>query len=307
MTSQVTRSHRFRRVVRRKAFWGLISVPLIIAGICGWLTAPLEPPSASGTTPNLLAAPPVRAEEQLQAWPTTAMEGDTATTLLLSSLLSAQARLEAAGGYRAVFRKTERISGKVGDEQVMEMKSRLHPFSIYFKYRTPETGKEVVYAVGRYDNDIIAHGVGLSRKLIPRIKVAPESRIAMLGNRHPITDAGLAKLLDKLIHFRRLDLQDPEAVTLLDRIPNPEGGEWLRSIHTHPRQNGVRPFQRVEVLYHPEHRIPVQITSYEWPQPGDDGTLKLAERYSYDELQLDSTLTDLDFDPANPAYDFTRF
>lgn len=307
MTEQARRTRRIARIIGRKTLWGLISVPLIIAGICGWLTAPLEPPSNSPALPTLLSRPRPLDPPKLPAWPSTALEGDEATSILLASLLSARDRLEAVGGYSAVFRKTERISGKLGDEQVMEMKSRLNPFSVYFKYRTPEAGKEVVYAEGRYDNDLVAHGVGLSRKLVPRIKVAPDSRIAMMGNRHPITDAGLAKLLDKLIHFRRLDQKDPDAVTLLDRIPNPSGGEWLRSIHTHPRQSPERPFQRVEVLYDPETRIPIQISSYDWSRPEDNGDLKLAERYVYEDMVLNPSLTDQDFDPANPQYDFTRF
>jgi len=307
MMDHEKRPRRFAKFVRRKAFWMAISTPLIIAAVCGWLTAPLEPPSATNTQANLANTTKPATEPAIPDWPSMVLDGKQATSILLASLISAQAQLEAVGGYTAVFRKTERISGKLGAEQILEMKSRLKPFSIYFKYRTPEAGKEVVYAEGRYDNDLVAHGVGISRRLIPRIKVAPNSATAMWGNRHPITDAGLANLLKRLIYFRRMDLEDPEAVTILDRIPRPEGGEWYRSVHTHPHQNSERPFQKVEVLYDPETRIPVQISSYGWTEPGDEGEHKLAERYAYDNLVLCPTLTDLDFDPANPAYDFTRF
>jgi hypothetical protein len=37
------------------------------------------------------------------------------------------------------------------------------------------------------------------------------------------------------------------------------------------------------------------------------GDLQLAERYCYEDLKLDVTLTALDFDPANPDYGFHRF
>ncbi|HEU5115651.1 MAG TPA: DUF1571 domain-containing protein [Isosphaeraceae bacterium] len=33
----------------------------------------------------------------------------------------------------------------------------------------------------------------------------------------------------------------------------------------------------------------------------------MAEQYEYDDLNLNAPLTDLDFDPANPDYDFKRF
>ena len=54
-------------------------------------------------------------------------------------------------------------------------------------------------------------------------------------------------------------------------------------------------------------RLPAQIRSYDWPEPGETGDLKLAERYTYEQLDFDASLTDLDFDPANPEYAFSRF
>ena len=294
-------------MVRRKAFWAVVSIPLIIAGICGWLTEPLEAPSNS--SPAAVAVPEEAAETRpaLGEWPVTPINGRAATQLLLDSLLDAESRLEAARAYSALLRKTERLKGKLGSEQVIEIKSRLHPFSIYLRYRTPEPGKEVVYSEGRYENHVIAHGVGISRTLIPRLKVAPDSMVAMSGNRHPITDAGLGKLTAKLIGFRRMDLVDPESVTVLDRIKDDSGREWLRSFHTHPNPNSERPFKNVEVLYHPETRIPYKISSYDWLKPGETGEPQLAERYTYDDLKLGIPLTDTDFDPANPAYEFSRF
>ena len=62
------------------------------------------------------------------------------------------------------------------------------------------------------------------------------------------------------------------------------------------------------MLYDPETRLPRRIDSYDWPEPGKGpGALQLAERYSYEDLDLDAPLSDLDFDPANPAYAFSRF
>ena len=292
-----------RRFMRNKWVWATASVPLIIAGICGWLTAPLEPPSPSSgsvTVPSRPHAAPVGLPE----WPNRAMSGPGATELLLTSLLDAKARLQAAGGYTAVLRKLERIGGSLGDEQVMEMKARLDPFAMYLKYRVPETGKEVVFARGRYDDQVVAHGVGLSRRFIPRIKVPPDSAIALLGNRHPITDAGLGNLTDKLIYYRRMDQGDSGAETTLDRFRDDDGREWLRSVHTHADPKADRPFARVEVLYDRDTRIPLRIANYDWPANGDEGDFKLAERYEYDDLVLAPPLSDLDFDPANPVYDF---
>jgi hypothetical protein len=78
-------------------------------------------------------------------------------------------------------------------------------------------------------------------------------------------------------------------------------------VHTHPHQTADRPFARVEVLYDPETYVPTDIRNYDWPSPSHTGGLPLAEHYSYDRLNLDASLTALDFDPANPAYAFHRY
>ena len=73
---------------------------------------------------------------------------------------------------------------------------------------------------------------------------------------------------------------------------------WRRSVHD---------IARVEVLYDPDHHLPLRIHSYDWPEPGHEGDLQLAESYIYKDLQLDAVLTALDFDPANPNYGFHRY
>ncbi len=296
------------RMVRRKLFWTAVTIPLLIAGACVWLTEPLEEisPGVSAATNSVPA--PLPELPKLPDWPTSTLDGQSATELLLASLREAKIRLEAAGGYSAVMRKTERLKGRLGSEQVLDMKCRHVPFSVYFKFRTPETGKEVVYSVGHYDDHVIAHGAGLARFAIPRLKVPPTSPLAMAGNRHPITDAGLLNLTNRLIGFREMDLKDPEARTVLDRIKDEVSGcDVLRSVHSHPHQKAERPFQLVEVLYDAETRIPIQIKSFDWPAPGETGDPKLAEAYRYDELKLGIELNDADFDPRNPAYAFSRF
>ncbi len=116
-------------------------------------------------------------------------------------------------GYTATFRKQERIGGKLGPEQTLAMKVRNRPFAIYLKFLAPKAGKEVVYAEGHHDNKVIAHNGDWTRRLVPRLAVAPDSPLALADSRHPVTEAGLVNLPDKLLHFRKLDMGDPDAVT----------------------------------------------------------------------------------------------
>lgn len=288
-----------------------------LAGASWWLTEPLEDRGSPGPNPAVAAAlspaepaEPIRVaaeRDELPAWPEGRLDGEPAKQLLLTTLLDVGRRLKQVDGYTATFRKQERISGDLRPEQTLAMKVRHQPFAIYLKFLAPTQGKEVVYAEGHHDNKVIAHSSGVSRWLVPRLAVAPDHPLALADNRHAVTEAGLANLTERLIGFRRLDLDDQDAVTILDRTTDREGRPWLRSVHTHPRRTPERPFARVEVLYDPESRFPLHISNFDWPEPGHQGELLLAERYFYDELDLTAPLSALDFDPANPSYSFHRY
>jgi hypothetical protein len=292
----------------------LILIPLGLAGLSWWLTEPLDG-TASTVSATIPSAPPTAAETAgsaggaltMASWAGGRLEGEPAKRLLLDMLLAVRERLNRVRGYTATMRKQERIGGKLGPEQTLAMKVRHQPFAIYFKFLAPTPGKEVVYAEGQHDNKVIAHGTGVARWLVPRLAVPPDHPLALAETRHPVTEAGLANLTEKLIGFRRMDLEDPDAVTILDRTTHPDGREWLRSVHLHAHRKSGRPFARVEVLYDPKSQLPLQISNYDWPEPGHQGELLLAERYVYDDLDLGAILTAHDFDPANPDYAFHRY
>jgi hypothetical protein len=293
--------------------WGLLLL-LPVAGVAGtswWLTEPLEDHGAdTAPAPDLPRAPrpelAAKPHEPL-AWPDERLEGMPAKQLLLDVLLDVDRRLDAIDFYTATFRKRERLRGVLGSEQTLAMKVRQHPFAIYLKFLDPTPGKEVVYAEGHHDNKVIAHATGVSRWLVPRLAVPPDHPLALAETRHAVTEAGLANLTEKLIGYRRIDINDPEAITILDRTTDDDGRAWLRSLHLHPANaTSQRPFARVEVLYDPETRFPLRIKNYDWPKKGHKGELLLAESYRYDDLNLNAPLTALDFDPANPAYAFHR-
>ena len=297
---------------RRHLLWLILAVPAILGLASWWLTEPLADRATS--LPRVLAEsdlppPPLPAPlaDGMPAWPEGRLDGDRAKALLLASVARSTARIGRVECYTATLRKLERLSGTLGPENVMAMKVRNRPFAIYLRFLAPKPGKEVVYAEGHYENKLIAHNGDWTRKLVPRLAVAPDSLVALADNRHPVTEAGLVHLTRKLLHFREMDMTDPDARTVLDRTTDPEGRAWLRSVHTHGSNDGTRPFARVEVLYDPATQYPLQITNYDWPAPGQAGPLELAERYIYDDLKLDVPLTAADFDPTNPDYAFMRY
>jgi hypothetical protein len=309
MVAIVPMAGRAAGLLRRRKW---LSLALIAPGLAvltsWWLTAPLEDEGASPvlSTTAPAPAPTISTSPDRPAWPEGRVEGIEAKTALLAVLEDAARRIDATSGYVATFKKQERIGGRLLPEQTMAMKVRQRPFAIYLKFLAPKPGKEVLYAEGHRKNKVLAHNGDWTRRLVPRLEVAPDSPTALADNRHPITEAGLSNLAHKLVAFRKLDVDDPEAVTILDRTTGPDGRPLLRSTHLHEHPNRSRPFARIEVLYDPATHFPMQISSYDWPQPGEEGE-SLVERYAYEGLVLDPSLTALDFDPANPAYEFLRY
>lgn len=314
-----------RRRLGRVFGGGAILCPLAVGASFGWwLTSEPAPDPSRGTVsaaPTSLASAPTHAEPGAQpdvvptssahapitAWPEARLEGQAAKEFLLRFTRDAAEQLARVPGYTATMRRRERIGGKLGPDQTLKLKVRHEPFSVYLRFEAPKAGKEAIYAEGQNDGHVVAHNGDWTRKLVPRLKVAPTSTIAMIDNRHPITDAGLANLTNKLLRFRELDLEDPHATTILDRSVADDGSVRYRSLHLHDFNDGVRPFAKVEVFYCPERRIPIEISSYEWPDPSaDSADLVLGEHYKYDDLDFDAELTALDFDPSNPAYEFHR-
>lgn len=232
---------------RRRGLWLLVlALPTILGAAAWWFTAPLSD-HPSGPPTHLAdsdqPAPPIPArDDSPPTWPEGTLSGDAAKKLLLASNERGLARLARVESYTATFRKRERINGKLGPEQTLAMKVRNRPFAIYLKFLAPKAGKEVVYAEGHHENKVIAHNGDWTRKIIPRLAVEPDSALALADTRHPVTEAGLVHLARKLFSFRKLDIDDADATTTLDRTTDTEGKTWLRSIHTHSVADGSRPF-----------------------------------------------------------------
>ena len=299
------RSHSTGRWLIRAILTFLSVAVTSLIVLSWWLTAPLEKvqdeSSSESTIPEALVKP-------LPVWPAESIEGLPAKQRLRDILLIVVSRLESISGYTATLKKQERIDGKLLAEQTLAIKIRNQPFAFYAKFLDPKPGKEVVYSDGHNQNQVIAHNGDWTRRLVPRLAVSPDSKLALNDSRHPVTEAGLVYLTRKLLNFRTIDMSDPEAGSTLDWAEGPDGRPWPRSIHTHPHPTPKRPFARIEVLYDPDSLIPRQIINYDWPAHGVEsgGELPLAERYLYLDLNFDVNLTDHDFDPANPDYAFHR-
>lgn len=244
--------------------------------------------------------------------------------------------------YRAIVTKQERISGKLAAVNRMELKLRNRPreahaagtagitvsdagtavntnavnpsrlMEVYLKFVEPKSlqGREVIWREGVNDNVMVVHETGFLN--LARIPLAPKSPLAMAGNRYPISDIGLEKLLEKLIEKGERDrLLGGCEVEIIDHV-EVAGRDCQRIVVTHPEpqvewegRSISHEFFRAIIDIDVEKNLPIHYASYLWPsKPG--GAPSLDEEYTYEDLQLNCELSDIDFDPDNENYEYPK-
>jgi hypothetical protein len=279
----------------------LLAFPLFLwVAPSPWLTASIRVWDLAGAS----HATPPDTELTIFTAPADRLEGLAAKQGVVELLDQALARLERITGYTATVRLQERVRGVLGSEQRLEMKLRHSPFAVYLKSLAPVMGREAIYAHGQNENKMVAHQVDWTRHLTPRLMLSPTHPLVLAYSRHPITESGLAHMAQSLRKAARLDLDDDGAVTVLTRVTDADGRAWLRSTHQYARPAPGRSFARVEVLYDPTTSLPLRMCGYDWPERGAAGEPLLAEHCAFDDLKIDVPMSDRDFDPDNPAYDF---
>jgi hypothetical protein len=182
--------------------------------------------------------------------------------------------------------------------------------SVYLKTTKPKSqaGREVIWIQDQNDNKLKAHEAGLLGMVT--VDLSPNSRLAMTGNRYPITEVGLEKLLRKLIERGERDrLLGPAEVRTSEnaKIGNVPC-KLLEIVHSEPwiEVDGKKvefEFHLAQVYIDEANLVPLKYASYGWPK-SEGKEPELLEMYTYENLQLNVGLTDSDFDPKNTNYRF---
>ena len=276
-----------------KKAWTLVSgvvVCWLFSGISALCQTAPEPSSAA-ESPKIANAPVVSAAEH-PLMPVTRWAEKV------------RPNVAAVRDYTALMQKQENINGKTHGTQVMEVKVRHQPFSVYTKFRFPQelNGQQAIYVKGKNNDKLIAHGVGLQRKLGTQ-RLDPEGMIAMNGNKYPITDMGILNLIDKLLEVGYADSKFGECEVKYTEGAKLSGRECtvIQVSHPVPRQNFR--FHVARIFVDREFNLPIRYESYDWPRREGE-TPTLLETYTYMNLELNVGLTDADFDHKNPEYAF---
>lgn len=212
------------------------------------------------------------------------------------------ARIDATiSDYSAMLIKEERINGVLGPKEVAFIKVRHQPFAVYMYFLQPHKGRECLYNAGPNGTKGTLHArdCGFKRRL-GVFELDPEGRLAMNGQKYPITKLGIRNLVTELIDVANNDTKFGECeVQTRQSVVNGRPCTLIEAVHPVPRQNFR--FHKAEVFIDNQLKLPIRYAAYLWPEkPGDPPPLE--EAYTYVNLKLNNGYTEADFSAENADY-----
>ena len=214
----------------------------------------------------------------------------------LLELCLANYRAGGHGDYTSKFMKQERIDGKLGDEQDMDVKFMRTPFSVSLHWtRNPPPGDRVLYVDGKWNNQMLVRPAGILSWVGTVIR-PPAGAEAMRTTLHPVTDFGFERSLENLLAVYRQADKAGELRQEFGGYADVGGRKTIVLVRYLP-QSPKYPSYKTVTCIDVDTLVPMMIE-------GTDSEHRLLYRYVYTDTRFNAGLTDADFLPqANDMKD----
>jgi hypothetical protein len=195
--------------------------------------------------------------------------------------------------YTCLFVKREQIQGVMQPENLISMKVRTQPFSVYLRWLAPrnQVGQEACYVAGRNGGMMRVHSTGLAG-VAGFVSIDPGDARARQSSRHSITEAGIGNLIERFAGRWEMERRlNKTQVRIADYEYNKRPCTRVETLH--PDNGGGQFYSYRSVLFFDkETRLPVRVEAYDWPRPGSNPSGELIESYSYADLRFNVNLGD---------------
>ena len=206
--------------------------------------------------------------------------------------------------YTVVFNKTEMVK-KLVIKQEMQMKFRAKPFSVYFLYRGGSAeGRQAIYVEGRNDNKLIVkEASGIASYVGGGVYLRLSDPRVMAENRYPVTNVGIANLLETSIRDWEHESKVAGAEVDVLFFPNAKLKDLpCQAVQVkHLKKHGDLKYHMNRVYFDKETKLPVRSERFGWPTRAGEKP-PLVEEYRYTNLKTNVKLTDADFDPVRYGF-----
>lgn len=200
--------------------------------------------------------------------------------------------------YTCLFVKRERVRGVMQPENVMTMRVRARPFSVYLSWQAPRNlqGQEACYVAGKNNGQMRVHSTGLLG-VAGFVSIDPNDPRALQTSRHTITEAGIGHLIER--YTERWEVEKKLGRTQVhmgDYEFNRRRCVRVEVLHPHSKPGEFYSY-RGAIYFDKETHLPIRSEAYDWPRQGGAPDGDLLECFSYVDLKINVRL------PAN-AFDY---
>ena len=214
----------------------------------------------------------------------------------LRLLADAQKAYTAVNDYVTTIVIQERIEGELRPIETGILKFK-KPFAVYIKWHAgPQAGLQALYVRGQNGGKLLARKGGVLGLVTFRLE--PTSKLALGDNRHPITEAGVGYILDMLeSNSKRAAAAGQGRVRRLPELPEvqPRGPRYELLVEADA--NAGYYCHRCVVTFDLKTRLVAGVQVYDWND-------QLIEDFRLFNVRLNVGLTENDFSPDNPQYNF---
>jgi hypothetical protein len=276
-TTSEARTRKDRRL-RRWCYYGTVGVLGLVLLGAG------QPPISAPPTTTQPSAP--RPMPQTVAAPAAAAAAPMDEPVRL--IHEAQQAYQKVRDYTCLLVKRERVNGYLPPENVMEMKVRAQPFSVYLRWLQPasEAGQEVCYVAGRYDGKMRVHPKGVLGSFAGFISLDINDPRVRQTSKRSITEAGIGNTIERFA--RAWENERLHNLTTQVNVAEYEYNRrrCMRVETFHPdNASGHFHYYRDVIYFDKQTHLPIRLEFYDWPrQPGDPG--QLVETYSFANMRI---------------------
>lgn len=219
--------------------------------------------------------------------------------------------------YTCTMVKRERINGRLIGPEILFAKVRHTqgneeqnsvPFSLYVRFDAPVDvqGREILFQKRGQAEDKLLVRNGGRRLPFVTLELSPTCQLAMTGNRYPITEFGIMRLVERMIELGQKELAHEECKVAIHHAVPLEDYSCTRIEVCHPVRRAHFSFHIARIYIDETIQLPVRFEAYDWPNK-EGGEPILMEEYTYRDLHVNVGLTDADFSRDHADYKFRRY
>lgn len=218
--------------------------------------------------------------------------------------------------YTFTLTRQERVGADLLPPQVMNVKLRHQPFSLYMKWVAGEgagvKGRQLLFIEGANDNKLMILPGGIAGRLSGTVCLSLTDPLVTAEARHPANECGLRHLAETLLSYQRKDLaancQGVRCELHDDQTYDNRPCYLFISHYASPQRSPL--YRKAAFYIDKELSLPVCIRNFTWGPddvaPEELDELTLVEAYAYSEINTrpDVQLADEDF--SRSKYRMTR-